>query len=98
MVIEFIKRNKIFIIYTAIFALAVYLRLFQFGEVPNGLYQDETAIGFNAYSILETGKDEYGKDFPLYFRSFGDYKFLQARPRVLGGLHPKHFCISWQKT
>ncbi len=74
MVIEFIKRNKAALIYFAIFFLAVYLRLFEFGQVPNGLYQDETAIGFNAYSILETGKDEYSKNFPLYFKSFGDYK------------------------
>jgi len=44
------------------------------GEVPLGFYQDESAIGYNAYSILQTGKDEYGKTFPLYFKSFGDYK------------------------
>ncbi len=91
MVTEFIKRNKVFIIYAAIFALAIYLRLFQFGEVPNGLYQDETAIGFNAYSILETGKDEYGKNFPLYFKSFGDYKlpvyiYLTVIPVKIFGL------------
>lgn len=50
------------------------MRFYQLGEVPNGLYQDETAIGYNAYSILTTGKDEYGRAFPIYFKSFGDWK------------------------
>lgn len=54
--------------------LAIVLRFYLLGSVPNGLYQDETAIGYNAYSILETGKDEHGKSFPLYFKSFGDWK------------------------
>jgi len=36
--------------------------------------QDETAIGYNAFSINDSGKDEHGVTMPLYFRSFGDYK------------------------
>lgn len=54
--------------------LAFALRFYALGKIPSGLYQDETAIGYNAYSILKTGADEYGKHFPLYFKSFGDYK------------------------
>jgi len=54
--------------------LAGVLRFYKLGEIPNGLYQDETAIGWNAYSILKTGKDEYGTSYPIYFKSFGDYK------------------------
>src|SRR3989344_8160968 len=54
--------------------IAFILRFFDLGQIPRGLYQDETAIGYNAYSILSTGKDEWGKNFPLYFKSFGDYK------------------------
>jgi 4-amino-4-deoxy-L-arabinose transferase-like glycosyltransferase len=38
------------------------------------LLWDEAAIGYNAYSILKTGRDEYGQVFPLIFKSFGDYK------------------------
>jgi 4-amino-4-deoxy-L-arabinose transferase-like glycosyltransferase len=40
---------------------------------PPGLYADEVGTGYNAYSILMTGKDEYGKSFPLSFRLFGSY-------------------------
>lgn len=57
-----------------IFFIAFFLRFYKLGEVPLGLYQDESAIGYNAYSIIQTGKDEYGKSMPLYFKSFGDYK------------------------
>src|SRR3989344_5210772 len=64
--------KNLFII--AIIILAAILSLYKLGEVPSGLYQDETAIGYNAYSLLETGKDEHGVSYPLYFKSFGDYK------------------------
>jgi len=57
-----------------IFCLGFFLRFHQLSNIPNGLYPDETAIGYNAYSILLTGKDEYGVHLPLYFRSFDDYK------------------------
>lgn len=60
--------------FIGILAIGLFLRFYKLGSTPNGLYQDETAIGYNAYSILTTGKDEYGKPFPLYFKSFGDYK------------------------
>lgn len=53
---------------------AVFLRFYHLDSVPPALYQDETSIGYSAYSILLTGRDEYGKSFPLYFKSFGDWK------------------------
>jgi len=50
------------------------LRFWQLSSVPPSLSHDEVAIGYNAYSILQTGKDEYGISFPMLFRSFDDYK------------------------
>ncbi len=35
---------------------------------------DEVALGYNAYSLLQTGKDEYGVSHPLVFKSFGNYE------------------------
>lgn len=58
----------------AILTVAAVLRLYQLGQNPPSLDWDETAHGYNAYSILKTGRDEYGYKFPLYFRSFDDYK------------------------
>ena len=57
-----------------IIILAVFLRFYYIEKIPNGLYSDEASYGYNAFSILETGKDEYGNFMPLAFRSFGDYK------------------------
>lgn len=58
----------------SIFVLGIVLRFWQLGVNPPSLDWDEAAIGYNAYSILHTGRDEYGSFLPLSFRSFGDYK------------------------
>ncbi|MFA7301122.1 MAG: glycosyltransferase family 39 protein [Candidatus Shapirobacteria bacterium] len=38
------------------------------------LLWDEAAIGYNAYSLIHTSRDEYGQVLPIVFKSFGDYK------------------------
>lgn len=59
----------------AIVLLTALLRLYKLGENPPSLYWDEASLGYNAYSILKTGKDEHGEPFPLTrFIAFGDYK------------------------
>jgi 4-amino-4-deoxy-L-arabinose transferase-like glycosyltransferase len=42
-------------------------------KTPNGFYVDEALPGYNAYSVLKTGKDEWGKVFPIVFRFFRLY-------------------------
>jgi len=59
---------------TIIFALAFFLRIYKVADTPHDLYVDEVSIGWNAYSILKTGKDEYGVTLPLWFKAFGEYK------------------------
>lgn len=54
--------------------LAAIFRFINLPSNPPSLSHDEVAIGYNAYSILKTGRDEYGTPFPLLFRSFDDYK------------------------
>ena len=54
--------------------LAGVLRFYKVEQDPPGLYIDEASIGYNAYQILKTGKDEFGIAHPLFFKSFGDYK------------------------
>ncbi|HYC61149.1 MAG TPA: hypothetical protein VEK79_16435 [Thermoanaerobaculia bacterium] len=41
---------------------------------PPGHDADESSIAYNALMISRAGVDEYGVSFPLYFRSFGEYK------------------------
>lgn len=57
-----------------ILTLAFMIRFYQLGQNPPSLNWDEVSNGYNAYSILKTAKDEYGKFLPLYNRSFDDYK------------------------
>lgn len=57
-----------------IFILSLGLRTVSLDKIPVSLTIDEVAVAYNAYSILKTGKDEYGTSFPLAFRSIGDYK------------------------
>src|SRR5438067_4493825 len=41
---------------------------------PPGLFGDEAAFGYNGWAISHYGVDQYGVSWPLFFRSFGDYK------------------------
>jgi hypothetical protein len=41
--------------------------------VPPAIYVDEAVTGYNAYSVLMTGKDEYGKTMPILFKYFGSW-------------------------
>lgn len=41
---------------------------------PAGFFVDESSIAYNAYTISQSGRDEFGNPWPLYFRAFGDYK------------------------
>jgi len=83
-------RNKLILI--SIFILAFFLRFYQLGSNPPSLDWDEAALGYNAYSILQTARDEYGNFLPLTFRSFGDYKpplyvYLSVLPVKIFGLN-----------
>ena len=53
-------------------------RLLWLSRYPVGFTPDEAAFGYNAYSLLLTGRDEWGTSWwKLFFtnlRSFGDYK------------------------
>jgi len=46
------------------------LRLWNLGSLPRGFFRDEAALGYNAFSIWTSGKDEFGATLPLVFRSF----------------------------
>ena len=71
--------------------LAFVLRFYHLGSIPSSLDWDEASLGYNAYSILKTGRDEYGFKLPLSIRSFNDYKpplytYLTILPVALLGL------------
>jgi 4-amino-4-deoxy-L-arabinose transferase-like glycosyltransferase len=72
--------------------LATALRVYQLKDVPAGLFCDEAALGYNAYTIAKAGTDENGNRFPTFFWSFGVslknpiYIYAAALPVALLGL------------
>lgn len=54
--------------------LAFFMRFYKVTEIPPSLNWDEASIGYNAYSILKTGRDEWGQLLPVHFKSYGEYK------------------------
>jgi len=80
------------ILLALIFCLSLFLRLYKLDLYPPHLNWDEVSLGYNTYSILKTGQDEWGIRFPLIFRAFGDYKlplyvYLSTIPIGILGLN-----------
>ena len=58
-----------------IFFAGTFTRINGLGKIPAGLTNDEANTGYDAYSILKTGKDQWGDTQPnVYLRGFGDYR------------------------
>jgi 4-amino-4-deoxy-L-arabinose transferase-like glycosyltransferase len=68
-----INRNIILTL-VGITIVAIILRFWDLGSVPPSLDWDEASWGYNAYSVIQTGRDEYGKLLPVVVRSLNDYK------------------------
>ncbi len=67
--------NKDTLLLLSIIFLSFFLRFYNLSQIPPSLYWEEVALGYDAYSILETTKDHHGNFLPLIsFESFGDYK------------------------
>jgi 4-amino-4-deoxy-L-arabinose transferase-like glycosyltransferase len=65
-------KQKILLI--TILLLGSFLRFYKISSIPPGINWDEAAVGFNAHLITQSGRDEWGQKYPLFFRSFDDYK------------------------
>src|SRR5208282_6508390 len=50
------------------------LRVTWLDQVPPGFNQDEACNGYDAYSILRTGRDQHGNFLPLVVQAFNDYR------------------------
>lgn len=78
--------------FVIVLLLGIFLRFSQLGKVPDSLDWDEAAWGYNAYTFMHTGKDEFGIVSPVSFKSFGDYKqpiyiYSEIIPIALFGLN-----------
>ena len=66
--------NKVYFFLILIVIFSFIVRVYKIDSVPPSLTWDEADVGYNAWAIANYGRDEYGKFFPLYFKSFGDDK------------------------
>lgn len=73
-VVNYLKINKTTVIFIIVVLLAIFLRFYNLSSVPPSVSLDEASIGYNAYSILNTGADEYGTKFPLLLRAYDDWR------------------------
>jgi len=63
------------VIVAAVLLLTIWLRFYQLGQLPGSLYWEEAALGYDAWSIAQTGADHHGHPWPVAaFESFGDWK------------------------
>lgn len=67
--------KKLTYIFLGIIVLtSILTRFVKLSKYPPAITWDEAAVGYNAYTIIHWGKDEWGKILPLTFKSFGDDK------------------------
>ena len=76
-----------------ILALAAVIRLARLDSVQTGFQVDEASNAWNAYSLLHTGRDEWGKPWPVFYaRAFDDYRspiylYFLMPFQALGGMN-----------
>jgi len=92
MIVNKLNRKSLYplLLLTFFLILGFFLRSINLTNNPPGLNWDETSVGYNAYSLSLTGKDEFGKPWPIYMEAFGEYKiglysmFLAPIVRLFG--------------
>jgi 4-amino-4-deoxy-L-arabinose transferase-like glycosyltransferase len=66
--------NSLIILFI-IFLLGTTVRFIGLGQNPVGIVDDEADTAYDAYSLIRTGKDQWGTYMPITsFRGFGDYR------------------------
>jgi len=88
---KIIKNTKL--ILAIIILVAAFLRLWGLDKVPVSLSGDEVDVGYQAYSILKTGKDYYGNFLPIQLHSQAEwrtpfYSYFATSTVALFGISP----------
>ena len=65
--------KSLFLITLLVFLVGVFFRLYKLTDFPPGLIQDEVVAAYDAFALLETGRDHHGVLWPLTFSSFNDW-------------------------
>jgi hypothetical protein len=62
------------VLLTVALIAGVWLRVTRLDQAPPGIYPDEACNGYDAYSILKTGRDHHGNFLPILVQGFNDYR------------------------
>jgi hypothetical protein len=68
------KKGKLIVSLLLITLLGLLLRLYNLEKVPPSLFGDEVDVGYQAYSILKTGRDYMGQSWPISFHSLAEWR------------------------
>jgi 4-amino-4-deoxy-L-arabinose transferase-like glycosyltransferase len=84
------KLKHVYIPLGILLLVAIFIRVYQISEVPSALHADEASQGYNALSLLKTGRDMYGERFPTLFLANGSYQpplytYLTVVPTLMLG-------------
>src|SRR2546421_9334417 len=66
------RRAALLVLFLVAFGVALYFEGLRHN--PPGFHLDESSIAYNAHTVSQTGRDEHGEAWPLYFRAFGEFK------------------------
>jgi len=67
----------------AIVLIAAFLRLYRLGDLPPPMNADEASRGYDAWSLWQTGRDQFGVHLPAFLRSFGPGDYSSATSAYL---------------
>lgn len=67
-------KDKIWLPFSFIILLAIFFRVYALDSVPPSSSLDEVSIGYNAFSIIQTGKDEFSNVLPFLLRAYDDWR------------------------
>jgi len=83
------KRNFVALL-LSILIIGCILRFYNLDTIPHSLDRDEAFLGYNAFSLIHTGRDMTGNLLPLHLESFlytpAGYSYISTIPVLLFGL------------
>jgi len=68
---DFIKKHWVTIAFIIILSMGIFARIYDFGNTPYGLNQDEASLGYDAWADMTYGMDRNGDHNSIYAAAWG---------------------------
>jgi 4-amino-4-deoxy-L-arabinose transferase-like glycosyltransferase len=69
-----VNRRHLPLLFVLLLLGGAFVYCFRVTTNPAGFFVDESSVAYNAYTISQSGRDEFGHAWPLFFQAFGDFK------------------------